>query len=498
MDQDIDAPLVDINAIGAREARFPWWIFVAGAALLMAALAALTFFVDRALPLATIKKEDLPTTSATPDPGAAAPRLEIASPADGQAEGSKTQPQAGPQVPPVPNAPPPAIPGKAPTTGIATSPCPVRPIYDKTTQRPITDANGIPVTVDCTGNYSVSGIYPARPPAIKPLMGAPAAGSPAGVSGPMPAPVLADPPQTAQADRYQGEIILSRQVPPKTESTVPGAPQSLLPPPPVGAAEVLRQLRAIQQGQAAPAVAASPPVNPILAGGNTNPSSAPQAPNTQGNPVAMLTSSRTDRAFAVKSIDENLVIPKGVQIDCGLTTRAVTEISGFASCLVSRDVYSANGRVLLIERMSTVDGEYVAQGQAGQRYIHILWTRVRKPGGTTIDIASPATDGLGGAGVPAFVDNRWVERIGAAYMLSFVKDVIAYKTATDAQTGQSAAGAAAYQNTTRTSESMAERVLSNTIGIKPVLYANQGDRVAIYVARDLDFTKVYEVRAHAR
>ena len=80
-------------------------------------------------------------------------------------------------------------------------------------------------------------------------------------------------------------------------------------------------------------------------------------------------------------------------------------------------------------------------------------------------------------------------------MLSFIKDAIAYKTAVDAQSGQSAVGAIAYQNTIRTSEAMAEKVLSNTIGIKPILYANQGDRVAIYVARDLDFSKIYDVRA---
>jgi type IV secretion system protein VirB10 len=217
-------------------------------------------------------------------------------------------------------------------------------------------------------------------------------------------------------------------------------------------------------------------------------------PNTQGNPRDMLNTEKTERAFAVKAIDESLVIPKGTQIDCGLTTRAITEISGFASCQVTRDVYSANGRVLLIERMSVVDGEYAAQSQAGQRYIHVLWTRVRKPGGTTIDIASPATDGLGGAGIPAIVDNRWMERIGGAYLLSFIKDAIAYKTATDSSTGDSVAASVAYQNTISTSQSMAEKVLSNTIGIKPLLYANQGDRVAIYVARDVDFSQIYAIR----
>lgn len=218
------------------------------------------------------------------------------------------------------------------------------------------------------------------------------------------------------------------------------------------------------------------------------------AGNPQNNPNAMLAAEKTDRVFASRTFDENMVIPKGTPIDCSLTTRLVTEISGFAGCQVTRDVYSANGRVLLIERMSVLDGEYAAVGLAGQRYIHVLWTRLRKPHGITIDIASPSTDGLGGSGIPATVDNRWIERLGGAYMLSFMKDAFNYATARDAQTGSSVAAASAYQNTTKTSEDMASKVLSTTIGIKPVLYANQGDRVGIYVARDLDFSKVYEVR----
>ena len=455
-----EAPPEDINAIGRRERSFPIALFVCGAMVIVLLIAGATYWIKSAAPFATTKKEDYPIKT-VPEPLAGAAKLEIA---DASISPPDTPDPASPVVVPAPTA---AKTPRANGDGL----CPSTAVIDKQTQRPVTDARGVPVTVDCRGVYSN-----AQPGASTPRASASSPAIP-GTNESLAAVVT---------DRYLGEAILSRQLPAKQDKLPALGTMPQLPAPPVGASEVLRQLQALQTGQAQ--LGSAPTANPLPVPGAA--ARLPAGASTPFNTPA----DKTDRAFAVKAIDENLVIPKGAQIDCGLTTRTVTDNSGFASCLVSRDVYSANGRVLLIERMSVLDGEYVAQSQAGQRFIHILWTRVRKPGGATIEIASPATDGLGGAGIPAFVDNRWMERIGGAYLLSFIKDAITYKTAVDAQTGQSAAAGVAYQNSVKTSESLAEKVLSTTIGIKPLLYANQGDRVAVYVARDLDFSKIYEVR----
>jgi type IV secretion system protein VirB10 len=218
-------------------------------------------------------------------------------------------------------------------------------------------------------------------------------------------------------------------------------------------------------------------------------------PNQQGVVGALLTPTVTPKVTAAKIGDRNMLLAKGAQIDCALTTRVISEVSGFASCLLTSNIYSDNGKVLLLERGSEAQGEYVAAIQQGQRRLFVLWQRVKTPSGVVIALDSPAADGLGTMGLNGHVDNRWWDRLGAAFLLSFVKDAIAIEIAKSSNGANSNAAGAAYQNTTRTGEQMAERLLSASINIKPTVYKNQGDRASIYVARDLDFSSVYALRA---
>jgi type IV secretion system protein VirB10 len=78
--------------------------------------------------------------------------------------------------------------------------------------------------------------------------------------------------------------------------------------------------------------------------------------------------------------NRSLTLPKGTAFTCALKTRLVSAASGFVSCQVLRNVYSDDGRVLLIERGSHLDGEYRATSvRAGTVRIPVLWTRVRTP-----------------------------------------------------------------------------------------------------------------------
>lgn len=215
--------------------------------------------------------------------------------------------------------------------------------------------------------------------------------------------------------------------------------------------------------------------------------------DTTGPLGNLLQGADTHKVQATMLGNRSMILPKGRVIPCSLSTRVINEVSGMATCVITQNVYSDNGRVVLIERGSEAVGEYKADMHLGQRRLFLLWTRVKTPEGVIIKLESPSADGLGTSGLPGYVDNRWGDRIGAAFLLSLVNDGINYQTA-KAQEGTTGQTNFNLAETTETGNDIAEQVLEKTINIKPTLYANQGDRVSIFVARDLDFGEVYALR----
>ncbi|MGE0469676.1 MAG: type IV secretion system protein VirB10 [Nitrospira sp.] len=224
---------------------------------------------------------------------------------------------------------------------------------------------------------------------------------------------------------------------------------------------------------------------------------APPGPPASGaGPIGgLLTPSDTPKVQAGLLGDRNLILPKGRTIDCALTVRVINEVAGMATCVLNSDVYSDNGRVVLLERGSEAVGEYAATMAQGQRRLFLLWTRVKTPMGVVINLNSPAADALGTSGLVGYVDNHWWDRLGAAFLLSLVQDGIGLATAAQAG-GGGAQSLGIYQHSATTGNRMAELILQSTINIKPTLYKNQGDRGTIFVARDLDFSTVYELHPH--
>ena len=210
-----------------------------------------------------------------------------------------------------------------------------------------------------------------------------------------------------------------------------------------------------------------------------------------------LQGSATPRATAGMLGNRSLTLPKGTAFTCALKTRLISAASGFVSCQVQRNVFSDDGRVLLIERGSHMDGEYrIASVRPGSVRIPVLWTRIRTPLGVTVDIESPGTGPLGESGIDGYVDNRWGERIGAAMLLSLIDDSV--KLVVQNQGNGSQGSTVVLPSTVSQTSKLAEKVLDSTINIPPLIYQNQGAIVGIYVARDVDFSSVYELKALPR
>lgn len=224
-------------------------------------------------------------------------------------------------------------------------------------------------------------------------------------------------------------------------------------------------------------------------GAGGTPGSAAGAAGGGGDRVLGLEKSNTPTVRASRLSDRSMLMPKGTAFTCSLKTRVISAVSGMVSCITARNVYSDDGRVLLVERGSHMDGEYrITAVKPGMTRIPVLWTRIRTPNGIVVDLDSPGTGALGEGGIDGHVDNRWGERIGAALLLSFIDDLVRIQVA------ESQSGTTVYGGTMKEGSKLAEKVLESTINIPPLIYQNQGATVGVYVARDVDFSAVYALR----
>jgi len=215
-------------------------------------------------------------------------------------------------------------------------------------------------------------------------------------------------------------------------------------------------------------------------GGAANAGHQPSPPATNLDTLRQASAIRQAQARPLP--DRNFLITAGSFIPCVLQSAMDSSQPGYVSCIVPRNIYSDNGRVVLMEKGTKILGEYQGGLNRGQYRLFVLWTRAVTPRGIAIDVASPATDALGCGGVDGRVNNFFWQRFGTALLFSLVEDA--------ATVGAEAVGNSA-SNTTRVPSDAASTILQQNGQIKPVLRKNQGEDVGITVAQDFDFSTVY-------
>jgi type IV secretion system protein VirB10 len=188
------------------------------------------------------------------------------------------------------------------------------------------------------------------------------------------------------------------------------------------------------------------------------------------------------------------LLKKGTDIPCPLKTGIDSTLPGFLTCIVMSDVYSANGRTLLIERGATMFGERRTELKQGQARTWVLWSRIDNPSGIYAELDSPGTDAMGYSGIPGDVDNHFLERFGGAIMVSLISDVTSFLVARENSSSSGSSGTGfTLNNTTQGPQNLATEVLRNSVNLPPTLRTLPGTITHVLVARDVSFEGVYRL-----
>lgn len=221
---------------------------------------------------------------------------------------------------------------------------------------------------------------------------------------------------------------------------------------------------------------------------------APAGAQGAGTLAANLKPTPTPAVVAQKLPTRRMLLPKGAFIDCTLETAIDSTYEGMTTCIGASDIYGADGKVVLLERGTKYVGEQKGSPRQGQGRVFVAWNEARTPTGVVVQLASPGTDELGRNGLPGYVDNHFWDRFGAALLISVV-DGAMQAIAANQQSGTSVGSGGGVSFGAQGSREVMTEVLRNTIAIPPTVIKNQGERIQILVARDVDFRSVYALRA---
>jgi len=239
-------------------------------------------------------------------------------------------------------------------------------------------------------------------------------------------------------------------------------------------------------GQVAPVQAANPYANPtvVFDAGAARGTSLGVAPGEKPEGGAT-TSSAGDFAAKVGGVgggtaqaramaNPATTVTQGTLIPAVLETAIDTDVPGFVRAVVSQDVRSFDGTRVLVPRSSRLIGQYQSGLQGGQKRAYVIWTRLIRPDGASVNIASPAIGFDGTTGLAGQVNSHFFKRFGSSMLLSVIGGLATGGASVILGGGASAAQTAAQQD--------------GQIG--PTVRVRAGEPIRVFTARDLDFGAV--------
>jgi type IV secretion system protein VirB10 len=236
------------------------------------------------------------------------------------------------------------------------------------------------------------------------------------------------------------------------------------------------------------------------------------APETDPNRrfLASAGSAGVEVATATRNPRTDALVAQGTMIRGVLETAIQSDLPGQVRAVTTEDVWSFDGRRILIPKGSRLIGDYRSGITRGQTRVFVVWTRMLRADGVSVQLGSIGTDSLGRSGLTGFVDNHYLERFGAAIFLSVLGAGVSY--ALDNRSTGAGFGSdlppeleralaerdrelgrrrSAAETVSQTLTGIARDALQDTLSIPPTIHVDQGARIIVFVRRDLDFSALY-------
>lgn len=184
-----------------------------------------------------------------------------------------------------------------------------------------------------------------------------------------------------------------------------------------------------------------------------------------------------------------LTVPAGELIPATLEVAMNSDLPGMVRAITTRDIYSLSGGNLLLPKGSSLVGQYSSGIVQGQRRFLVAWNRVERPDGVIVSLNSPGTDSLGRAGIGADrIDRHFMERFGNSALLSILGGYAALSgVGSQDQYNSKSQYRMGLANSLQQS---AGASLEADMMIQPTLSIDQGAKINVFVAHDLDFNAV--------
>ncbi|MDJ0978609.1 MAG: TrbI/VirB10 family protein [Erythrobacter sp.] len=287
------------------------------------------------------------------------------------------------------------------------------------------------------------------------------------------------------------ETIGSAQVAAAAPAPAPVAPQPVSPEPAPRRPDPTPAPILTRAPDTNPALASNPYASPIMpydasvpansavaappAVGGGAPATGAQAGAVAGSAAAFASSIGGVGGAPVQATpmtNPSTTVTQGTLIPAVLETAINTDVPGYVRAVVSQDVRSFDGTRILVPRSSRLIGQYQSGVQQGQKRAYVIWTRLIRPDGVSVNLASPAVAFDGTTGLEGDVNSHFFKRFGSSMLLSVIGGL----------GGIVSGGTSVFLGGAQTA--------SPDAGISPTIRVKMGEPIRVFTSRDLDFSTV--------